>query len=86
MAEKQTRKYTRTKPTKEKPIKEPKYNVKYINDEGTILFEDNFFKLKDCVDPLKKICPIMSKRRLDLIREVNTTDRLAPYIKIEQLR
>ncbi|GAF77191.1 unnamed protein product [marine sediment metagenome] len=66
----------------DKEIKMPKYNVKYVNNEGTILFEDDFFKLQDCIEPLKLICPLISKRRLNIIREKNTTDKLAPFIHI----
>lgn len=61
------------------------YEIKYINNDGDTIFENNYKFIKDCVDDLKKVCPIISLRRLRLIGEKASNDSLKKYIIITKL-
>jgi hypothetical protein len=69
----------------EKPIKPFKYNIKYINNDEEILFENNYHFIKDSLEDLKKVCPTLSLRRLRLINEKEANDSLKKYIIMTRL-
>lgn len=83
------RKYVRVKPLKEKPVekpKEPKFNIKYVNNEGEVLHEGNYLFIKDSLEDLRKICPVLCLRRLRTIQESRNNDSLNKYILISRIK